>query len=46
MSYRDKKDLGPSQGEIAAAKGPSGLAVILIVLAIVGAATLAAWIFS
>jgi hypothetical protein len=32
--------------EIAAAKGPFGLAVILIVLTVVGVATLAAWMFS
>ena len=46
MPYRDKKNFGPSQGEIATAKGPFGLVVILIVLAIVVAAKLAALIFS
>ena len=45
MSYRDKKDIGPSTEEIALAKGPFGLVVILIVLATVGLASLAQWLF-
>lgn len=46
MSYRDKKDIGPSQEEIAFATEPFGLVVILIVVAVVGAASLAQWLFS
>lgn len=46
MAYRDKIDLGPSQEEIAIAKGPFGLKVVMIVLGIVGVARFAQWLFS
>jgi hypothetical protein len=46
MAYRDKKDIGPSREEIALAKGPFGLAVILIVLGVVAIAALAQWALS
>ena len=46
MSYRDRKDIGPTLEEIAVAKGPFGLVVIVIVLAIVGVASLAQWLFT
>ena len=46
MPYREKHDLGPSQKEIAVAKGSFGLAVILIVLTLVGAATFAQWLLA
>jgi hypothetical protein len=44
MSYRDKKDIGPSQYELAAAKGPFGLTVIAIVIAFLGVVLVVQWL--
>ena len=44
MAYRDEKDIGPSRAELIAAKGPFGVAVILIVLGFLGFALLLGWL--
>ena len=46
MSYRDRKDIGPSQAEIAAAKGPFGLIVIALLLIVIAIALLVQWLFT
>jgi len=45
MPYLEKKDLGPTQEEIAIAKGPFGFKVVMIVLGVVGVARFARWLF-
>jgi uncharacterized membrane protein YqjE len=44
MSYCDEKDIGPSREELIAAKGPFGLAVILIAVAFMAIVLLVAWL--
>jgi hypothetical protein len=44
MSYRDRKDPGPSQDELIAAKGPFGLAVIAIAIIFLGLVLAVQWL--
>jgi hypothetical protein len=46
MSYRDEKEIGLSREELAAAKLPFGLGVILIVVAFFGFAGVLAWLIT
>ena len=46
MSYRDKKDIGPTQEEIASAKGPFGLIVITLVAVVTAIAIAAQWLLT
>jgi hypothetical protein len=44
MSYRDKKDIGPSTEEIASANGPFGIIVVLLIVIVIAIASLAQWL--
>jgi hypothetical protein len=46
MSYRDEPDIGPSEEELIAAKGPFGFAVIAIVIAFFGCVGAVVWLLS